>query len=150
MGNRSIHFLLTVTTVLASSIFPSGMPAHAGSPDVCISILQDAAQEATSTGGVSELKLSQYPDYKGYAKTCDQVLSDAGLITVSRVRENRNAAIAVLNGETTQDSLDPAKKKQALDDLRQREARLKQLRIKICSRPTSETAYACPRKDISS
>lgn len=144
MSNRATNFLLTVTTILSSGIFSSGIPALS-SPDVCISILQDAAQEVTSSSGESKLKLEQYPEYKGYAKNCDQVLRDAGFITVSQVRENRNIAVAVLNGEITQDSLDPAKKKQELDDLRQREEKLEQFRLQICSNPTPKTAYACPK-----
>lgn len=144
MSHRSINFLLTATTVL-SGIFSLGISAHAASPDVCISVLQNAAQKATSRSGQSKLNLEQYPNYQESAKNCDQVLKDAGFITVSQVRQNRTAAVAVLNGEITQDALNPAIKNQKLNDLRQREARLEQLRREICANPTSETAYACPK-----
>ena len=147
MNSRTVTFLLTATTVFNFGILSSGIPAYAHGIDSCISLLQNAAQEVTSSSGVSQFQLRDDPEYAAHEKDCDEELKNAGLITLTQVRENRDIANLVLNGKITQGDLNQGLVQRRRDELRQSEQELSKLRLQVCSEADPKTAYVCPQED---
>jgi hypothetical protein len=146
---RTVAFLLTATIVFYFGIFCFATPASAHSIDACISLLQNAAQEATSSSDVSQSQLRDDPEQAAHEKDCDEALKNEGLITLTQVRENRDIASLVLNGNIAQDDLDEKAVQRRREELTQREQELLKLRLQICSQADPKIAYVCPQEEVS-
>ena len=139
MISKFVTFLLIF--LILPTIFFFSAPAYADSLDYCIEILQEEASIVVS--GKEKFKLKKYPEYAETAKHCNKDLGNAGLITLTQVKNKRVIAEGVLNGILVEEDLNEAVRKQKEADLKQREENLKTIRNEICSKKDKKNDFAC-------
>ena len=141
MINRCITYLLLVL-LSTMPIFCFEAPANAHAIDYCLEILQETANITINSTGRFNLK--KYPEYADVAKDCDKELKSEGLVTLAQVSKDRNVASNVLNGIIAVEDLDPAVRKQKVNNVKQKEEGLKKVRANICGKKAKVDRFACP------
>lgn len=139
MISKFVTFLLILMILPIGFFFSS--PAYADSLDYCIEILQEEASIVVD--GIEKFKLKQYPEFAEIAKHCNKDLRNAGLITLSQVKNKRVIAEGVLNGILVEEDLDETVRKRKEADLKQKEENLKTIRQDICSKKDKKNDFAC-------
>lgn len=139
MISKFVTFLLIL--LILPIVFFFSSPAYADSLDYCIEILQEEASIVAN--GIEKFKLKQYPEYAEIAKHCNKDLGNAGLITLTQVKNKPVIAEAVLNGLLVEEDLNEAVRKRKEANLKQREENLKTIRNEICSKKDKKNDFAC-------